>query len=185
MVTTYRFTVDEYRLMGEAGIFHEDDRVELIDGEIVEMSPIGNPHIAELDRLNRVMSLIFGRRAIVRVQSPIKLGEHTEPEPDLLLLRDRADFYRNGGAGADDVLLVIEVADSSLDYDRNRKAALYAQFGLPEYWLFDLQGDQLLVHREPMPTGYRYLSTLRRGESIRPVSFPDDGIPVVELLGPA
>ena len=133
-----RFTVDEYYAMARAGILSERDRVELIDGEIVTMTPIGPVHAAAVARATHALMRSAGERAIVWVQNPIRLDAFSEPQPDLVLLRPREDFYRAAHPGPADVLLVIEIADSSLRYDRDVKASLYARHGIVEYWLVDL-----------------------------------------------
>ncbi len=166
-VRHHRFSVEEYHRMAEAGIFHEDDRVELIDGEIVEMTPIGSRHVACVDKLTRLFTGHVGDRAIVRVQSPVRLCGEAEPQPDVALLRPRADFYAAGLQQASDVLLTVEVADTSLDYDLNVKVPLYARSGVPEVWVVDLEGEQVHVFRDPKGSGYGVRETLGRGESLR------------------
>jgi Uma2 family endonuclease len=146
--------VDEYRQMGEAGIFGEDDRVELIDGEIIDMPPIGSWHAAAVKRLVDRMQPLTGPDAILSVQDPIRLGDFTEPEPDIALLRRRDDYYAAAHPTAADVLLIVEVAESSLRYDRDKKLPLYARAGIPEVWLVDLNGRVLWVYRQPGMDGY-------------------------------
>src|SRR5438552_12280642 len=148
-----RFTVEEYHRMAEAGILSEDDRVELIEGEIVQMSPIGPRHSACVDRLNALFTSRLRRRAIVRVQNPIVLSRWTEPQPDLTLLRPRADFYAERHPGPADVLLAVEVAETSGVYDRGTKLALYARARIPEVWLVDVRGDRRrLVRGQRLPS---------------------------------
>jgi Uma2 family endonuclease len=178
-----RFTVAEYERMGAAGILGEDDRVELIDGEIVEMSPIGREHAASVDQCADVLRECVGPAAIIRVQGPIQLGEHAEPQPDIALLRRRPDFYRLRLPHPEDILLLVEVADSSLNFDRRVKTPLYADAGIADFWLANLVDDLLLVHRDPGPGGYRTIRTLRRGESVAPLAFPDRAIRVSDVLG--
>jgi len=177
------FTVEEYHRMAEVGILGEDDRVELIEGEIVEMTPIGSRHAAVVDRLNRLFSRRAGEHAIVRVQNPIRLGERSEPQPDVTLLRFREDFYSSGHPGPGDVLLVVEVAETSAEYDRRVKVPLYARFGIPEVWLVDLEGEAVEVYRDPSPEGYRRAEIFRRGSSLSPSSFPDLELSVEEIIG--
>ncbi len=179
----YLFTRAEYHRLAEAGVLGEDDRVELIEGEILEMSPIGRRQWACVDRLSHLFVRAVGNEAIVHVQNPVPLNERSEPEPDLTLLRFRADFYASADPTPADVLLVVEVADSSVEYDRQVKAPLYARTGIPELWLLDLGRDHLVVYREPSGSGYGTTRVLRRGETISPVAFPDLVIPVVDLLG--
>ena len=139
-VVPRRFSVDEYHLMARAGILHKDDRVELLEGEIGEMAPSGSRRAACVDRLTRVLSEGLGRSAIVRVQGPIRLGEHSEPQPDITLLKPQDDFYADATPGPEAVLLLIEVSETTQEYDRQVKLPLYAKWGVPEVWLVDLQG---------------------------------------------
>ena len=169
--------------MVEAGILHEDSPVELIEGEILEMSPIGRRHKACVDRLTEIFVPAVRGVAIVRVHSSIVLGERSEPEPDLALLRRRDDFYANADETPEDVLLVVEVADSSEVYDRQTKASLYARHGILELWIVSLNRDQILLHRDPTPGGYATLRVARRGESISPLAFPQLTIAVDAILG--
>ncbi len=178
-----RFNVRDYYRMAKAGILHEDDRVELIDGEIVEMAPIGHHHAGVVDRLTYVFIQAFRGVAQVRVQNPIRLDEWNEPQPDLTLLRPRADFYTSSHPTSEDILLVVEVADSSLQFDRRVKLPLYARRGIPEMWLVDLRRQTIDVHRDPAPDGYRTSTILRRGDRIAPVAFPDREMAVADLLG--
>jgi len=178
-----RFTVDEYHRMGEAGIFHEDDRVELLDGQIVEMTPIGPGHAGCVDTCNRLLSSLVGGGAIIRVQSPIRLGDTSEPQPDLTLLTVRADMYRRAHPTPRDVLLVIEVADTSLEYDRDVKLRAYARSGIREAWLVNLPADGIEIHRQPGPNGYADVRTARRGETIEPLLLPGVILGVDDILG--
>lgn len=177
-----RFTVDEYYRMAEAGILHEDDRIELIEGEIVQMAPIGSNHASNVDRLNRLFFERVGRRAIVRVQGPVHLGEYSEPEPDITLFRPRPDFYASAHPGPADILLLIEVADTSAAYDREVKAPLYARAGIREYWIVDLAEETLEVYRDPRPDGYRLIHRLRSGDHMAPEAFPDVEVAVDDVL---
>lgn len=149
-----RFTVDEYYRMGEAGIFGEDDRVELLDGQIYVMSPIGSEHASCVDRLTRLFVRRAGDDVIVRIQNPIRLNEASEPEPDLALLHPRDDAYASEHPGPEDTMLVVEVADTSLSFDRDVKLPLYAAAGLPEVWLVDLEADTIHVYRDPSDDRY-------------------------------
>lgn len=182
-VTRYRFNVNEYHRMAEAGILTEDSRVELIDGEIIAMTAIGPRHASRVGRLNDLFLRTFGDSAQIWPQNPIHLSEYDEPQPDLVLLAPRADFYASGHPTAQDVLLLVEIADASVVFDRQVKMALYARRGITEAWLFDLTGDVLLVHLDPAPTGYRTIRTLRRGEVVAPAAFPDRQLAVDDLLG--
>lgn len=168
--------------MAQAGILHEDDRVELIDGEIVEMSPIGSRHAANVNLLNTLFPQQVGATAIVSIQNPIRLGENCEPQPDLTLLRPRTDFYAAAHPGPEDILLAVEVADSSLDYDRGVKVPLYARFGIAETWLVDLTTETVEVYRQPSQEGYRQPSSLGRGDRISPAALPDLELEVAQLF---
>jgi Uma2 family endonuclease len=177
-----RFTVDDYHRMAVAGIFNEADRVELVDGEILQMSPIGDRHAAAVNRGNRVFSRTVGDRALVSVQNPIDLPPYDEPQPDIALLRPRDDDYARGKPGAADIMLVIEVADTSVAYDRQTKLRRYAAAGIHESWLLDLPGDALEVHREPGPRGYALIRRCYRGERVAPEALPDVEVAVADLL---
>ena len=147
------------------------------------MTPIGSRHAAVVDRLTWLFSERVRRRAIVRVQNPIRLGERSEPQPDLALLRFREDFYASSHPGPGDALLVVEVAETSAEYDRRVKVPLYARFGIPEVWLVDLEGEAVEVFRDPSPEGYRKAEVFRRGSSLSPSSLPDIELSVDEILG--
>lgn len=174
------FTVEEYHRMGQAGILSEDERVELIEGEIVEMAPIGSRHQACVDRTNRWFSQRVGERALVRVQGPIRLEERSEPQPDLALLRPRPDFYAEAHPGPEDVFLVVEVAETSPDVDREVKVPLYARAGVPEVWLVDLGGECIEIYRNPTARGYQ---EVRRGERLAPHALADLDLAVADVLG--
>lgn len=177
------FTVEEYRRMAQAGILREDDRVELLDGEIVTMTPVGSRHAACVNRLTHALSARVVGRAIVSVQNPVQLGERSEPQPDLALLRSRPDFYAGAHPGPMDVLLVIEVADTSIDLDREIKVPLYAQAAIPEVWLVDLAGGYIETYRGPGDQGYREVQRGSRGQHLSPQAFPDMRLAVEDLLG--
>ncbi len=177
------FTTEEYHRMMQNGVLTEDDRVELIEGEILEMSPIGSRHAACVKRLNRLLSRLVGARAIISVQDPIHLGARSEPQPDLALLQPRADFYVDAHPEPEDVLLVIEVSETSLDFDRATKIPLYAQVGIPAVWLVDLAGEGMQAYTQPTPNGYGEIRQLWRGQSVTLDAFADVSIPVTEILG--
>ena len=149
-----RLTVDEYYRMGEAGILTRDDRVELIEGELVAMSPIGSDHSDTSNTLTRTLVMAVGDRGVVSVQTPIRLNRFNEPQPDFLVLRLRPGGYRAAHPGPADVILAIEVSASSLRYDRGVKRALYARHGIQEFWIVDLDGRAVEVGREPSGDGY-------------------------------
>jgi len=176
------FTVEEYYRMAEAGILSEDDRVELIEGELVTMSPIGSRHAACVARLTALLFPVEGR-GILWVQNPIRLGARSEPQPDVTLLRYRPDFYASAHPGPEDVLLVVEVAETSADADRSLKIPLYARYGIPEAWLVDLLEERIEIYRHPTPQGYRSLHIAHRGETVSPTALPDLELSVDEILG--
>ena len=176
-------TIAEYHRMGEVGILTERDRVELIEGELVAMAPIGSEHSGTVNALTRLLVEIVGDRGVVAVQNPVQLDDLTEPEPDFAVLKPRPDYYRRATPRADDVLLLIEVADSSLAYDRAVKRSLYARHGIPEFWIVNLTAGEVEVCRTP--TGDNYASVLHVGREaiLESVLLPGAAIPVATLLG--
>jgi Uma2 family endonuclease len=177
-----RFTADEYQRMGEVGILSPDERLELIDGEIVTMTPIGPPHAAAVDRATLSFVTAVNRRAIVRVRGSVRLDFLTEPEPDVVLLRPRADFYASAHPGPQDILLIVEIAGSSLRYDRDVKSKLYAHLGIVEYWLADLTSQTVTCYASPEGDRYRDIRSLVRGASLAPLALADVVIQVDDLL---
>jgi Uma2 family endonuclease len=180
-ITRRRFTVHDYHRMGEAGILHEDDRVELIEGEIVEMAAIGTRHFTCVNGLNRLLVRGVGDEAIVSVQNPVRLDEHTEPQPDLTVLRVRD--YRESLPMPEDVLFLIEVSDTTLCYDRGVKLPLYARAGIREVWIVDLAGEVIERHTDPSGDGYRHTERARRGEALGSLTLPDLALRVDAVLG--
>ena len=176
------FTVHDYHRMVDAGILSEDDRVELIHGEVLAMSPIGPRHSAAVLRATQALVRIVGDRAIVGVQGSVRLDEYDEPQPDLYLLRPKDDFYASGHAGTRDIFLIIEGADSSLEYDRTIKLNLYAETGVPEYWIADLQNDCIVMYSDPHQDIYRKIRQFRRGDMAAPQLLPECRIPIDALL---
>lgn len=177
-------TNEEYHHMLGAGILAEEERVELIHGEILEMSPIGNRHAACLRRLLRLLTPVLGPDVMLDVQNPIHLPEEkSEPQPDLVLLRSREDSYASQPPTAEDILLLIEVADRSLAYDRDVKVPLYAHSGIPEVWLVDLAGGSIVVHRRPREEGYADIQSLYPGDTLSPAGLPGARISVGAILG--
>lgn len=177
------FSVDEYHRMAEAGIFSEDDRVELIEGEIVEMAAIGNRHATCVRRLNHYFNRYVGtQEALVDVQDPVRLSNRSEPQPDLVLLRYREDFYAAGPPAPEDVLLLIEVADSSLFFDRSTKVPLYARSGVREVWVINLDADEIEVYRQSSETGYGEVRRFRKGDTLFPEALPKLVLEVASLL---
>ena len=180
--TRRRFTRAEYHRMVEAGILREDDRVELIKGEIIQMSPAGRRHKAFVLNLNQLLVGRLAGRALVDVQSGIVLSDDSEPEPDIAVLRRRDVPYKEREAHADDVLLLIEVADSSLAYDRATKLRLYAEAGIAEYWVVDCTAEAVEIHRGPGPDGYREVRRLSGVATLSPIAFPDVQLTTSEIF---
>jgi Uma2 family endonuclease len=170
----HRLTVDEYYRMAEVGLLAPDARVELIDGEIVDMAPIGSRHAATVDRLAKRLILAVGESAIVRIQGPVRLSLYSEPQPDFAVLRSRADGYTSGHPTAEDVLLIVEVSDTTLRYDRDVKAKLYALHSISELWTVDLEHGQLHAFRSPRDSEYVDRSTVPCGVT----RIPALGIPI-------
>jgi Uma2 family endonuclease len=179
----YLFTAEQYHQMGEAGVFLPGDRVELIEGEIIQMNPIGDPHAGGVNRLTKVFVVRVGDAGVVGIQNPVRLAVRSEPEPDLAILRYRDDYYASKGPTPDDVVLLIEVADSSVTFDLNVKAPLYARYNIPEYWLVDLNRQQVTVFRQPSAEGYRSMQVHERGSTLTLAELPDISITVDEILG--
>jgi Uma2 family endonuclease len=184
-VSRKTFTTDEYDQMIESGVLTKEDRVELIEGEIVDMSPIGRFHAACVDRLNAVLSREVGQKLIVRVQGPIRLSMFSEPQPDVALLKLKADFYAEAHPSPADVYMVVEVADTSIGYDRATKVPLYARAGIPEMWLVDLAEEKVSVFWAPRQGEYKKQKELRRGEYIVSSAVRDLVVAVDDILGPA
>jgi Uma2 family endonuclease len=178
-----RFTVDEFHRMAEAGILHEDDRVELLEGEIVEMSPIGGLHARCVTELTRALISLVGEDVRVSPQNPVRLDEHQEPQPDVAVLRAGERYQAGELPTPEDVLLLIEVADTSLASDRDVKLPLYARVGIAEVWLVDLNADSIERHTEPSENGYRLLRRAARGETLESVVLPTLTLSVDAALG--
>jgi Uma2 family endonuclease len=177
-----RFNVDEYYAMADAGILSRTDRVELVDGEIVAMTPIGPVHASVVDRAASALMRAAGEQAIVRVQNPIRLDTFDEPQPDLAVLRLPGDTYRKAHPQPPDILLVVEVADHSLRYDRDVQGPLYARSGIIEYWLVDLASRTVSCYTSPEGGVYRDVTFSRGGESITPAALPGCIVSVDDLL---
>ena len=154
LIHRHRYTVQDYHRMGETGVLRHDDRVELIQGEIFDMSPIGTLHAATVKRLSKALNRAIADQAIVSVQDPIVLDDFSEPQPDIALLRFQNDYYASGHPRAEDVLLIIEVADSSLRYDREIKLPLYAGHGIAHAWLVDVEAGRLTAYSQPESNDY-------------------------------
>lgn len=169
--------------MGETGILGEDARVELIEGEIVEMSPIGSAHAARVKRLNRLLVRRLGTRAIVQVQDPVVLNRFSELQPDLAVLKPRDDFYAAKHPESRDLLLVVEVADTSRAFDRTVKAPLYARAGVRELWVVDVIDAVVEVHSKPQRGAYREIERLSHSQRVAMEAFPKDSFRVADILG--
>ncbi len=180
-VQHWRFTVDDYHRMAEAGILSEDDCVELIDGEVVHMSPIGGRHVGCVNQLTWLLSQQLGDDLRLSVQNPIRIDEFSEPEPDLAVIRARQ--YGSELPSAADVLLLIEVADTSLEFDHRVKLPLYARAGIAEVWLVDLPAETVERHTEPSHNGYRQTTRIHRGDKISSTSLPTIELDVDAILG--
>ncbi len=178
------FTVTEYVAMGEAGILKQDERIELMSGEIVHMAPIGDPHLFCTDALNMWLAPALAGRVVVRVQGSIQLDEFGAPQPDVVLLRPRPG-YHSDSAKPEDVFLVIEVADTSLEYDSGPKAAAYAAAGIPELWIANLRTGEVEVRTEPSAAGYDMVRIVRNDGRISPRAFPDVIVELREFMPPA
>ena len=177
-----RFTVAEYYALTEVGILAPDERLELLDGQIITMAAMGSRHAAGISYFTELLFEAIGRRATLRVQCPLRLSRWYEPEPDIALLHRRADAYATGHPTPADVLLLVEVADSSVRNDRRRKLPVYALFGIPEVWLADLPAGQVAIHDQPTPAGYARTRVVGRDGSLTPAAFPDIAIAVADAL---
>jgi Uma2 family endonuclease len=182
-VTIHRFTVDEYHRMGDAGIFPPDARLELLDGEIVEMSPIGPRHAGCVNRLNTMLVRAVGERAVVTVQNPVILDAYGEPQPDLTVSRPRRDFYASAHPQPGDVLLMIEVVDSTGAYDRGRKVPAYARAGITELWLVDVGRRAVEVYTDPERGRYASMRVVAVADALAPRALPDVTLRVDAILG--
>ena len=177
------FTVDEYHRMAEVGILPELGRFELICGEIIEMTTPGSPHSGRVNRLTYLFISTLGQSVMVSGQNPVTLNVQSEAMPDLALLKPRLDFYTTAHPSPEDVLLVVEVSDTTVRYDSTVKAALYAAAGIPEYWLVDVTKDVLVVRTDPAAGEYRNVHILHRGEALSPQKLPSTSFSIDEILG--
>lgn len=177
---TRKFTAEEYGRMVDVGIFGADERLELIEGEIVEMAPVGDPHGLCVSQINERLVLGVHDRALVWVHGPVRLGPASVPEPDLAVVRRRS--YKRGGPRADDVLLIVEVADSSLRYDQSTKLRLYARAGIAEYWVVSVEGEWIDVYRAPGGDAYREHRRAASGDTVAPAAFPDVIVTVADVF---
>jgi len=180
--TQHRFSVADYHRMAGSGVLRPEARVELLDGRIIDMSPIGPFHGGLVKRLSRLFNLEARGRWTVSTQDPVRLDDHSEPEPDVMLLKPLADDYTGRHPRPDDVFLLIEASDTTLDYDRQEKLPAYGRAGVPEVWIVNLIDAGIEVYREPHFTGYGARMVLRAGDTARPQAFPDVAVDVGELL---
>jgi len=180
--TKHLTNLDEWRRLGEADIFPSGSRLELINGEILEMAPIGFNHAGHVIRLLNFFAPLVGNNALINSQNPLQLGDLSEPEPDFMLLKPNADFYSSRHPNANDVLLLIEVADSSLTFDQNQKLRLYALHGIPEYWLLNLNDLSLEVYRNPNGEVYAEKTTLRAGDVITLSQLNGISVRIADIL---
>lgn len=183
LLRRHRLTVDDYYRMARAGVFAPEARVELIDGEVIDMAAIGSRHAAAVARLNRAATLAVGTAAIVTVQNPLRLGDLSEPEPDLMLLLARDDFYAQAHPTAADVLLLIEVADTSARYDREIKLPLYARHGVAEVWIVDLDARLVRFFRTPLSEAYADATATAKPGMVAIGALPGWSIDITGVLG--
>lgn len=181
---THKFDVEQYQLMGKAGVFHPEARVELINGEIVTMTPIGLKHAVTINRLTRFLVQNVGDQGIVSIQNSFRIPNYSEPEPDILILRPRDDFYENKFPLPEDVLLLIEVADSSLRYDQTTKLSLYAEQNIPEYWIANLERNILEIYRQPQNKSYLKQTLIDSAViPFAPIAFPEMTMTLKDIYG--
>jgi Uma2 family endonuclease len=178
----HRFNVKEYYRMAETGVLRPDARVELLDGKVIDMSPIGPFHGSITKYLSKIFFGAAKGRWITAVQDPVRLDDHSEPQPDLMLLKPVADFYRKRHPQPEDVFLLIEVSDTTLTTDRDDKIPAYGHAGITEVWIINLADLTIEVYREPHFTGYGSKTILRAGEKVSPQAFPDVIVDVAELM---
>lgn len=182
LLRRHRLTAEQYRLMGECGILPPDAKVELIEGEVIDMAPTGSRHAGVVRHIASVFERAAAGAALVSIQSPIALGMTSQPEPDIALLRPRSDFYKSRHPEPADVLLLVEVADTSLRYDRRIKTPLYARHGVSEVWVVDLERDRVCVYRQPTASGYRITEDFKRRDSVAPQALAQCAIDLDAVL---
>jgi Uma2 family endonuclease len=181
-IVRHKFSADQFEEMVRVGILTKYDRVELIRGEVLEMSPIGDRHAASVDKLTALFATRLSGRAIVRVQGPVRVDDYSVPEPDVTLLKTKPDYYASGKPRPREVLLVIEVSDSTYRHDRRVKIPLYAEDGIAEAWIVDLERQVVEVFRSPGPDGYADARTVPPEGALSPAAFPDVEFPAREIL---
>ncbi len=180
--TRYKLSVDDYHKLGEAGILNEDSRVELIEGELIEMAPIGGPHMNILNRLNRLLVLAVGDLGVVSIQNPVTLPPISEPQPDISILKPGADRLDAGVPLPGNVLLIIEVADTTLSYDRNTKLKLYAKAAIPEVWIVNVNSRCIEVYREPGTGNYSQKIEWKGEDKVSCLALPSLDLAVAEIF---
>ncbi len=173
MLGLRKLTVSEFKIMFETGILKEDERLELLDGEIRVMQPIGKKHMGITNRFSHMMNNLLVGKAIVSTQNAISLSIDDAPQPDVAILKYREDFYFDKDASSEDVLLIIEVADTTLEYDRNQKLAKYAEANIPEVWIVNLKDSVIEVYREPSGNIYMLRLIVKQGQGLSPLAFPE------------
>ncbi|NES66862.1 MAG: Uma2 family endonuclease [Okeania sp. SIO2D1] len=178
-----QFNVKEYNEMSQVGILKENERLELIRGEIFQMSPVGRHHSACVNRLTQLFFQKLGDRVLVRVQNPVELDDYSEPQPDIALLTPKADFYESGHPKPADIFLIVEVADTTIKLDREVKIPLYGEDNIIEVWLVDINEQCVEVYRKPIASGYEQVQKLQRGQNLSVQRFPSINIQVDEILG--
>ena len=183
--TRHRFTVAEYYAMARHGIISENDRVELLDGDIIHMPPIGDWHQAKVNRFTNLFPSLFQGRAVVSIQGPTRLNDESEPQPDIMLLKWRDDYYEGGHPRPADVLLLIEVSDTTVDYDRNTKLSAYARAGIPEVWIVSRQDRHIEAYTGPSEGTYSSVRHSSPTETIAPQAFPDVTLEVGQFFPPS
>ncbi|MEO5804547.1 MAG: Uma2 family endonuclease [Verrucomicrobiota bacterium] len=180
--TKHRFSVKEYYRMAETGVLRPDARVELLEGEIIDMSPIGPFHGGVTNYLNQIFTAAAKGRWVISVQNPVRLDDHSEPQPDIMLLKPSADFYRQRHPQPSDVFLLVEISDTTLAADQADKLPAYGRAGVTEVWIVNLNELTVEVYREPNFTGYGGKTVLHAGDQAKPMAFPDAAVDVAELL---
>lgn len=183
--TRYKLTIEDYHKLGEVGILNEDSRVELIEGELIQMAPIGGPHLWTVNTLNRLLILSLGDLGDLSIQNPVLLPPYSEPQPDFVIVRPGTASRERRVPSTEDVILVVEVADTTLRYDRGTKLRLYARFGIPEFWIVNVQDECVEIHTTPKGDTYATRRVVRKGESLSPGALPAVSIEVSALFAPA
>lgn len=183
--TRYKLTIEDYQKLGEVGILKEDSRVELIEGELIQMAPIGGPHLWTVNTLTRLLIVSLGDLGELSVQNPVLLPPYSEPQPDFVIVRPGTASRERRVPSPEDVMLVVEVADTTLRYDRGTKLRLYARFGIPEFWIVNVQEECVEVHAFPDGDTYATRRIARKGERLSPGALPSVSLDVSAVFPPA